>query len=147
MFLCEKKQRNVRKNSEENVRKRRFPALSAGKKLFSKIGLGHVLSIPNTHLCAKNQKKLHEISRKCQKRFFRHISGIFGRKNTFLENQARSHFRHCHFASGCQISWKKYWVRLEKFKKYRFSGENRLFRPFLESSGNKNQFNWQMNHA
>ena len=24
--------------------------------------------------------------------FFRHISGIFGRKNTFFKNQARSHF-------------------------------------------------------
>ena len=32
-------------------------------------------------------------------------------------------------------------VQLEKFKKYRFSGQNRLFRRFLESSGYKNQFN------
>ena len=30
-----------------------FPAFSAGKKFFSKIGLGHVMSIANTHLCAK----------------------------------------------------------------------------------------------
>ena len=40
------------------MQKRRFPAFSAGKKVFSKIGLNHVLSIPNTHLCAKNQEKL-----------------------------------------------------------------------------------------
>ena len=37
---------------------------------------------------------------------------------------------------------KKYEVQLEKFKKYRFSGENRLYRRFLESSGYKNQFIW-----
>ena len=42
---------------------------------------------------------------------------------------------------------KKYKVQLEKFKKYRFSGENRLFRRFLESSGFKNHFYWQLNHA
>ena len=42
---------------------------------------------------------------------------------------------------------KKCKVQLEKFKKYRFSGENRLFRRFLESSGFKNQFYWQLNHA
>ena len=35
-------------------------------------------------------------------RFFRHISGIFGRKNMFFKNRARSHFGHCHFASLCQ---------------------------------------------
>ena len=45
------------------------------KKLFSKIGLCHDLSIPNTHLCAINQKKTNdEISRKCLKNSF---SGIF----------------------------------------------------------------------
>ena len=42
---------------------------------------------------------------------------------------------------------KKYKVQLEKFKKYHFSGESRLFRRLLESSGYKNQFFWQMNHA
>ena len=47
----------------------------------------------------------------------------------------------------CAKFHKKYKVQLEKFKKYRFSGKNRLFRQFLESSGYKNQFNWQMNHA
>ena len=40
-----------------------FPAFWAGKNYFSNIGLGHVLNIPNTHLCAKNQKKLKIKSR------------------------------------------------------------------------------------
>ena len=42
---------------------------------------------------------------------------------------------------------KKYKVQLEKFKKYHFYGKNRLFWQFLESSGFKNQFYWQLNHA
>ena len=55
-----------------------FPAFSAGKKFFSKIGLGHVLSIPNTHLCAKNQKKLMIKSRENARKpvfpvYFRHF--------------------------------------------------------------------------
>ena len=40
----------------------------------------------------------------------------------------------------CAKFHKKYKVQLEKFKKYRFSGENRLFRRFLESSNYKSQF-------
>ena len=40
-----------------------FPAFSAGKKVFSKIGLGHIMGIANTHLCAKNQEKLMMKSR------------------------------------------------------------------------------------
>ena len=84
-----------------------FPAFSAGKKFSSKNGLSYVWSIANTHLHAKNQKKLSMKSRKMPKnRFFRHISGIFGRKNYFFENQAPSHFGHCHFASLCQKSEK-----------------------------------------
>ena len=39
-------------------------------------------------------------------RFFRHISGIFGRKKFFFENRAPSHFEHCHFAPLCQKSGK-----------------------------------------
>ena len=78
---------------------------------------------------------------------FRHISSIFERKNMFFENRAPVYFRYCHFASSVQNFMQKYKVQLEKFKKYRFSGENRLFRRFLESSGYKNQFNRQINHA
>ena len=35
-----------------------FPVFLVRKKLLSKIRFGHVLSIPNMHLCAKIQKKL-----------------------------------------------------------------------------------------
>ena len=38
--------------------------------------------------------------------FFRHISGIFGRKNFFFKNLAPSHFGQYHFVSVCKISWK-----------------------------------------
>ena len=52
-----------------------FPAFLAGKKFFSKIRLGHVLSIVNTRFCAKKSEKTNgKISRKCQKTGF---SGIF----------------------------------------------------------------------
>ena len=97
-----------RKKSDENLQKRRFPAFSPGKELFSKFGLGHVLSIANTHLCAKKIEETNdEISRKCQKTGF---SGIFpafsAGKKMFFENWAPSHLGHCHFASLCQKSEK-----------------------------------------
>ena len=103
-FLCEKKQRNIRKKSDENLQKRRFPGFSAGKKFFSKIGLGHVLSIANAHLYGKNQKKLMMKSRENAKKpvfpvYFRHFRNFSG-------NRAPSHFGHCHFASLCQKSAK-----------------------------------------
>jgi len=55
-----------------------FPAFLAGKFCFSEIGFKHVLSIANTHLCAKNQKKLMMKSRKNAKKsvfpaYFRHF--------------------------------------------------------------------------
>ena len=56
-----------------------FPVFSAGKKNFSKIGLGHVLSIDaNAHLYGKNQKKLMIKSRENAKKpgfpaYFRHF--------------------------------------------------------------------------
>ena len=91
-----------------------FPAFSAGKKFFSKIGLGHVLSIANTHLCAKNQKKLMMKSRKNAKKpvfpaYFRH----FRPEKMFFENRALSYFRYCHFGLVCKISRKniKYSLR------------------------------------
>ena len=55
-------------------------------------------------LCEKKtrniQKKFNEHVQKW------HISGIFGWKKMFFENRAPSHFRYCHFASVCKISWK-----------------------------------------
>ena len=65
-----------------------FPAFSAGKKIFSKIGLGHIMGIANTHLCAKNQKKLMKESRENVKKpsfpaYFRYFQPgkIFFRKS------------------------------------------------------------------
>ena len=119
-----------------------FPAFSVRKKLFSKVGLGHASSIPNTHLCAKSQKKLDEISRKCQKKngfpaYFRHLRP---EKYVFRKSGSVT-FQILSFCISVQNFMNKYKVRLQKFKKYRFSGENQLFRQFLESSGYKNQFN------
>ena len=73
------------------------------------------------------------------------ISGIFGRKNMLFENRAPSHLRYCHFASVCQISWKN--IKYSSRNSWNNSGENRLFRRFLESSNYKNQFYWQMKYA
>ena len=46
-------------------------------------------------------------------RFFRHISGIFGRKKMFFENQAPSHLRHYHFSWNfthwCKMVMSKMW--------------------------------------
>ena len=50
-------------------------AISGIKKFFSKIGLGHIMGIANTHLCAKNQKKLMKESRENVKK--NGFSGIF----------------------------------------------------------------------
>ena len=69
-----------------------FPAFSAEKKSFSKIGLPHILGIAILHQCAKFHEKIKSAAREIQEIPF-------------------------------------------------FSGENQLFRRFLESSGYKNQFN------
>ena len=61
MFLCEKKQRNQGKSLikiYKNSDLRHIFGTFGRKKIFSKIGLGHILNIPNAHLCAKNQEKL-----------------------------------------------------------------------------------------
>ena len=74
-----------------------------------------------------------------KKLVFRHISGIFGRKKCFSK-VGLCHISGIAILHQCAHFMKKYKVHLEKFKKYRFSGENRLFRRFLEGSGYKNQF-------
>ena len=61
MFFSEKTMKykgKVRTKSAKTAFSGIFPAFSAGKKFSSKIGLGHIIGIANTHLCAKNQKKL-----------------------------------------------------------------------------------------
>ena len=96
-----KQQRNIRKKSNENLQKRRFPAYIRyflPEKFFSKIG--HF----NTHLCAKNQEKLMMKSRENAKKpvFPAFLVG----KIFFPENRAPSHFGYCHFASLCHKSEK-----------------------------------------
>ena len=86
-----KKQRNIRKKSNENLQKRRFPAFSAGKKFSSKIGLGHVLGIGNTHLCAKNQKTNEAILHKVQKTSFSGIFPAFSAGNNFFSKIGLRH--------------------------------------------------------
>ena len=58
---------------------------STRKKFSLKIGLGHILRIANIiHIFVqKKSKKLDEILSKFAKRFFWHISSIFGWKNVF----------------------------------------------------------------
>ena len=110
MFLCEKTTKYEEKSRTKSAKTAIsgiFPAFSAGKKFFSKIGLGHVLNIMNTHLCAKNQKKLMIKSRENAKKpvfpaYFRH----FRPEKNFFEHRAPSHFRYYYFASVCKISWK-----------------------------------------
>ena len=73
-------------------------------------------------------------SREMAKNSFSSIfPAFFAGKIRFFENRA--------LCISVPNFMKKYKVQLEKFKKYHISGENRLFRRFLESSGYKNQFN------
>ena len=132
----------MREKSEQNQQKRRFPVFSAGKKFFTKIGLGHVMSIANMHLCAKNCKKLMMKSREITKKpvfpaYFRHFRP---EKYVFRKSGSLT-FQTLAFCISVPNFMKIYTVQLEKFKKCRFSSKNRLFRRFLESSGYKNQFN------
>ena len=62
-------------------------AFSARKNFFSKIGHSHVLGIANTHLCAKNQKKIMLKLRKGQKSVFSGIFLAFSARKFFFENR------------------------------------------------------------
>ena len=92
MFLSEKTTKykeKVRTKSAKMAISGIFPAFSAGKKFYSKIGLGHIMGIVNTHLCAKNQKRLMMKSREnAKKPVFPAYSGIFGWKKIFSGNWA-----------------------------------------------------------
>ena len=140
MFLG-KKTTNYKEKVQTKSAKTAISGIFGRKKISSEIGLGHILSISLSKKKRKNWWwNLKKLPKNC---FFRHICSIFGRKNMFFKNRALSNFRSCHFASVCKIPWKILKLQLEKFKKYHFSGENRLLRRFLESSGYKNQFYWQ----
>ena len=96
-----------------------------GRKKFSvKIGIGHILGIVNTHVGAKNQKKLMK-SRENAKR--KRFSGIFpeNARKSFL-NWAPSQFGHCHFASLCQNSEKNNEPILRKAGNRRTDGRTNL---------------------
>ena len=81
MFLSEKTTKykgKVRTKSAKTAISGIFPVFSAGKNFLSKIGLDHVMSIANMHLCAKNWKKLVMKSREMTKKtvfpaYFRHF--------------------------------------------------------------------------
>ena len=144
MFLCEKTtkcEEKTQTKSAKTVISGIFPVFSAGKNFFSKIGLSHVLSIVNMHLCAKNQKKQMIKSRENAKKpvfpaYFRH----FWPKIFFFQKSGSVTFLALPFCIFVPNFMKKYQVQLEIFKKDCFSGENWLFRRFLDSSGFKNKF-------
>ena len=85
MFLSEKTTKykeKVRTKSAKTAISGIFPAFSAGKEFFSKIRLGHVLSIANAHLNGKNQKKIMMKSRENAQKlvfpaYFRHFRPEF----------------------------------------------------------------------
>ena len=106
MYLCEKKQRNMWKKSKENLQRRWFPVYFRHfrlEKMLSKIDLSHILDIAITRLCAKNQAKQIMKSRENAKK---PVFPAFSAGKMFFEYRALSHFKHCHFASVCKISWK-----------------------------------------
>ena len=125
-----KKQSNIRKKSDENLQKRRFPAYFRHfrpEKIFLKNRTRSCFEhCYGASLSKKSEKTNDEISRECQKIGF---SGIFGRKNMFYENRAPAHFRYCHLASVCKISWKniKYSLR---------NSRNTVFPAKIGYSGN-----------
>ena len=91
MFLSEKTteyKEKVRTKFAKTAISGIFPAFSAGKKFFSKIRLGNVMGIANTHLCAKKWKKLMMKSRENAKKpgfpaYFRHFRP---KKNIFRKS-------------------------------------------------------------
>ena len=73
MFLSEKTTKY-----KEKVRTKSAKMAISEKKFFSRIGLDHIMGIANTHLCAKNQKKLMMESRENAKNFRQLQQGKFG---------------------------------------------------------------------
>ena len=147
-----KKQRSIRKKFDENLQKRRFPTyfrhFRPEKNISQKLNSAIFWALLMRIFLEKNQKKQLLKSWENAKKpvfpaYFRHF---WPEKYVFRKSGSVT-FRALPFCISVPNFMKKYEVQLEKFKKYRFSGENRLFRRFLESSGCKNQFNWQMNHA
>ena len=87
----------------------------------------HVLTIANSHLYGKNQKKIVMKSRENAKKpvfsaYFRH----FQPEMFFFENRATSHFGHYHFASLCQKSGKTNEPILRKAGNVRTDGRTKI---------------------
>ena len=137
----------MKKKPKQNLQKRQFPAYFRHFRPEKNFSQKSDSVIVNTHLCAKNQKKLMIKSRENAKKpvfpaYFQH----FRPKNIFFQKSGSVTFWTLSFYVSVQNLMKKYQVQLEIFKKYCFSGENWLFRRFLDSSGFKISFfdNWNM---
>ena len=96
--------------------------------------LRHVLASLIRIFEQKMRKNNDEISRKCPKADFPGIFPAFSAGKKCFYKIGLRHLLALPFRISVQIFLKKYKVQLEKFKKCHFSGENRLFRGFLESS-------------
>ena len=136
MFLSEKTTKykeKVQWKSAKTAISGIFPAFSAGKKILSKVGLGHVMGIANKHLCAKNQKKLMKESREnVKKTGFPAYFWYFRPEKVFLKNRTPPCFGHCYYAFLNKQSVKTNEEILRKCQKNGFSG---IFPAF--SAGNE----------
>ena len=111
-----------------------FPVFSAGKKIFSKIGLGHILGIINTHLWAKNQKKLMMKSRENAKK---PVFPAFSAGKIHFSKIGHGHILDNAILHQCAKFHEEIWVTTREIQVIPFFRRNRLFRRFLESSGYK----------
>ena len=111
---------------------RHIYGIFGGKNFFSKIGLGHVLSIPNTHLCAKNQEKQMIKSWENAKKpvfpaYFWHFRS---EKYVFRKSGSVIFWALPICISVQNFFMKRYKVQLKKFKKYRCSAIPAIYREF-----------------
>ena len=97
---------SLSEKTKKSMEKIRFPPyfrhFRPEKKIFLKIGLGHILNIVNTHLCAKNQKKLMiESQENAKKTGFSGIFPTFSAGKKFFPKTGLRHIlgiailRHC----------------------------------------------------
>ena len=107
MFLC-KKQRNIREKCDKNLQKLwYFQYFQPGKNFSQKSDSAMFWALLIRIFVQKIRKnQWWNLEKMPKNRFFRHISGIFGRKIFFFKNRAPSLFGHCHFGSLCQKSEK-----------------------------------------
>ena len=87
---------------------RHISGIFGQNRIFLKNGLGHVLSIANTHLYGKNQKNVMMKSRENAKKpvFPAHFWHFRPEMNFFWKQGSVTFFGHCHFGSLCQKSAK-----------------------------------------